>query len=109
MERSKLLLLPLNFSITPSKALFYFCISFTLGVFLESIVYRWGLEELFSGWLLNRVQVMVLGFLVFGILIIFIAFLLAFVYLAFGYGILHYYFHQALKRGLLVRFLADTW
>ena len=77
MERSKLLLLPLNFSITPSKALFYFCISFTLGVFLESIVYRWGLEELFSGWLLNRVQVMVLGFLVFGILIIFIAFLLA--------------------------------
>ena len=55
---------------TPSKTLFYFCVSFVLGIFLESLAYNWSSEYIKS-----RALYVVLGFLVLGVAIIFLSLL----------------------------------
>ena len=55
---------------TPSKTLFYLCISFVVGIFLESVIYNFASDELKS-----RALYVVLGFFVTGSLIIIGSFL----------------------------------
>ena len=55
---------------TPSKALFWFCSAFIVGIFFESVIYNLTPDYPFFGWVVGRVQYFVLGFLISGILTI---------------------------------------
>jgi len=61
-------------SLTPSKILFYFCIFFILGILIESV--------------LNLSQILVCGFLLVGIIFIFVGFLNKNIKIIFGFYIL---------------------
>ncbi len=48
---------------TSSKILFYLCLSFVAGIFLESIIYQMGPNYSVFNWMLGRAQFFMLGFL----------------------------------------------